>query len=148
MNPDGGEVDSNPFDVAALGTKRVLIADAGANAVLVANRRGGVNWVATLPDELVSTENAKALAGCPDAPPELAEICGLPDEIPAQPVATSVAIGPDGAYYVTELKGFPRRPVSHASGGSNQAPVTSIATPMPWVRRARWWRTDSRRSSI
>ncbi len=27
--------------------------------------------------------------------------------IPAQPVATSVAIGPDGAYYVGELKGFP-----------------------------------------
>ena len=27
--------------------------------------------------------------------------------LPAQPVATSVAIGPDGAYYVGELKGFP-----------------------------------------
>ena len=27
--------------------------------------------------------------------------------IPAQPVATSVAVGPDGAYYVGELKGFP-----------------------------------------
>ena len=27
--------------------------------------------------------------------------------IPVQPVATSVAIGPDGAYYVGELKGFP-----------------------------------------
>ena len=49
VNPDGGEVDSNPFDVTALGTKRALIADAGANAVLVANRRGGVNWIATLP---------------------------------------------------------------------------------------------------
>ena len=51
VNPDEGEVDSNPFDVTALGTKRALIADAGANAVLVANRRGGVNWIATLPDE-------------------------------------------------------------------------------------------------
>jgi hypothetical protein len=104
VNPDEGEVDSNPFDVTALGTKRALIADAGANAVLVANSRGGVNWIATLPDELVPTDNAKALAGCPAGP---AEICELPDEIPAQPVATSVAIGPDGAYYVTELKGFP-----------------------------------------
>ncbi len=107
VNPDGGEVDSNPFDVTALGTKRALIADAGANALLIANRRGGVNWIATLPDELVSTANAKTLAGCPDAPPELAEICDLPDQIPAQAVATSAAIGPDGAYYVTELKGFP-----------------------------------------
>jgi hypothetical protein len=43
VNPDGGEVDSNPFDVTTLGTKRVPIADAGANAVLVANLRGGVN---------------------------------------------------------------------------------------------------------
>ena len=33
--------------------------------------------------------------------------CGLPPEMPAQPVATSVAVGPDGAYYVGELKGFP-----------------------------------------
>lgn len=104
VNPDEGEIDSNPFDVAALGTNRVLIADAGANALLVANRRGGVDWVATLPDELVPTDNAKALSGCPAGP---AEICDLPDEIPAQPVATSVALGPDGAYYVTELKGFP-----------------------------------------
>ncbi len=104
VNPDGGEVDSNPFDVTALGTRRALIADAGANAVLVANLRGGVDWVATLPEELAPTDNAKTLAGCPDGP---AEICELPDEIPAQPVATSVAIGPDGAYYVTELKGFP-----------------------------------------
>ena len=45
VNPDGGEVDSNPFDVTAFGTKRALIADAGANAVLVANQRGGVNWI-------------------------------------------------------------------------------------------------------
>ncbi|MEO8424968.1 MAG: ScyD/ScyE family protein [Actinomycetota bacterium] len=107
VNPDEGEVDSNPFDVTALGTKRALIADAGANAVLIANRRGGVDWIATLPDELVSTDNAKTLAGCPDATPENAEICDLPDEIPGQAVATSVAIGPDGAYYVSELKGFP-----------------------------------------
>lgn len=104
VNPDGGEVDSNPFDVTTLGTKRALIADAGANAVLVANLRGGVNWIATLPDELVPTDNVKTLSGCPAGP---AEICDLPDEIPAQGVATSVAIGPDGAYYVSELKGFP-----------------------------------------
>ena len=104
VNPDDGEVDSNPFDVTALGARRALIADAGANAVLVANLRGGVNWIATLPDELVPTDNVKTLSGCPSGP---AEICELPDEIPAQGVATSVAVGPDGAYYVSELKGFP-----------------------------------------
>jgi hypothetical protein len=104
VNPDGGEVDSNPFDVTAVGEKRALIADAGANAVLIANRRGGLNWIATLPDEVVPTDDIKALAGCPDGP---AEICDLPDEMPAQGVATSAAVGPDGAYYITELKGFP-----------------------------------------
>ncbi|MGH2596010.1 MAG: ScyD/ScyE family protein [Actinomycetota bacterium] len=104
VNPDGGEIDSNPFDVNALGTKRALIADAGANAVLIANQRGGVDWIATLPDELVPTDNAKALAGCPNGP---ADVCSLPDEIPGQAVATSIAVGPDGAYYVSELKGFP-----------------------------------------
>jgi hypothetical protein len=104
VNPDGGEVDSNPFDVTTFGPKRALIADAGANAVLVANRKGGLDWVVTLPDEVVPTDNIKALAGCPGGP---ADVCDLPDEIPAQPVSTSVAIGPDGAYYVSELKGFP-----------------------------------------
>ncbi|MBD0291164.1 MAG: ScyD/ScyE family protein, partial [Thermoleophilia bacterium] len=33
-----------------------------------------------------------------------------PDEIPADPVPTSIAIGPDGALYVGELKGFPAIP--------------------------------------
>lgn len=102
--------ESNPFDLAALGGGEVLIADAAANALLIANRQGELDWVATLPPELVSTAHAKELAGCPDAPPELAEICEAPDQIPAEAVSTSVAVGPDGAYYVTELKGIPATP--------------------------------------
>ena len=39
--------------------------------------------------------------------------------IPAQPVATSVAVGPDGAYYVGELKGFPAPTGSLGCGGSS-----------------------------
>ena len=46
----------------------------------------------------------------PDAPPDFAFVCGLPDEVPAEPVTTSVAVGPDGAYYVGELQGFPAPP--------------------------------------
>jgi hypothetical protein len=107
VNPDEGILDSNPFDLAALGHGEVLVADAAANALLIAHKSGDVDWVATLPDELVSTANAKALVGCPDVPPEAEEICELPDEIPAEAVTTSVAVGPDGAYYLTELKGFP-----------------------------------------
>jgi sugar lactone lactonase YvrE len=34
-------------------------------------------------------------------------IPGLPPELPMQAVPTSVAVGPDGAYYVGQLTGFP-----------------------------------------
>ena len=107
VNPDGGEIDSNPFDVATLRHGRALVADAAANALLFVRKDGHIDWVATLPSELVSTDNLKGLVGCPYADPENQEICDLPDMIPAQAVATSVAVGPDGAYYVGELKGFP-----------------------------------------
>ena len=93
MNP-------NPFDVEVLNGGGVLVADAGANDILYVDNKGRIEWVATLPEALVSTANAKALFGCPAGPPD---ICGLPDMIPGQAVATSIAIGPDGTLYVTEL---------------------------------------------
>jgi hypothetical protein len=105
-NPDGGEIDSNPFDVAEYKGK-VLVADAAGNDLLIIDHRGNVDWVATFPSQLVSTEHAKSLVGCPTDNPDLAFICDLPDMMPAESVASSVAIGPDGAYYVGELKGFP-----------------------------------------
>lgn len=107
VNPDGGEVDSNAFDVEVLDGGRALVADAGGNTLLIAGVDGSVDWVATLPDELVSTAHAKQLVGCPTDDPFLGFVCGLPDMMPAEAVASSVAVGPDGAYYVGELKGFP-----------------------------------------
>ena len=112
VNPHPETVDSNPFDVADAGGGMALVADAGGNSLLLvgdgnspnSNVASRVKLIATLPDELVSTANAKSIFGCPEGPPD---ICGLPSMIPAQPVATSVAVGPDGAYYVGELKGFP-----------------------------------------
>lgn len=106
VNPDGGIIETNAFDVAAL-NRRALIADAAGNSLLFAGPRGRLDWVANFPHELVPTKNAKQIAGCPDAPEDLAFVCELPYAIPAEPVATSVAVGPDGAYYVGELKGFP-----------------------------------------
>jgi hypothetical protein len=103
VNPDGGAIDSNPFDLAVT-PHGIVVADAAANALLIVDWLGRVDWIATLPNEVVPTSNVKALAHCPAGPPP---ICGLPDAIPAQPVTASVAIGPDGAYYVGELKGFP-----------------------------------------
>jgi hypothetical protein len=107
FNPDGAQIESNPFDVATLTGGSALVADAAANAILVVNARGQVDWVATLPSELVSTAHAKELVGCPDTEGDLAFICDLPDTIPAEAVPTGVAVGPDGAYYVGELKGIP-----------------------------------------
>lgn len=104
-NPDGAAlIDSNPFDVHSLGGRSALVADAGANDLLKTDNQGNIEVVAVFPEELVSTLNAKSLFGCPAGPPG---ICGLPDEIPAQAVSASVAVGPDGSYYVGELKGFP-----------------------------------------
>lgn len=107
VNPDGSEIDSNPFDVEALNGGKALVADAGGNDLLIVDQQGNVDWVATLPDQLVSTDNGKHLVGCPNPPQGLEFVCGLPDMIPAQAVATSIAVGPDGAYYMGELKGFP-----------------------------------------
>jgi len=104
-NPDGQDpFDSNPFDVQALGSKAALVVDAGGNDLLKVQKDGEVKVLAVFPDELVSTANIKDLAGCPESG---ADFCFLPDEMPAQAVPTSVAIGPDGYYYVGELKGFP-----------------------------------------
>jgi hypothetical protein len=112
FNPHPAEVDTNPFDVADAGRGKALVADAGGNDLLLVGDRNNSNsdvasrvkLIATFPDELVSTAHAKSLFGCPAGPPD---ICGLPPMIPAEPVPTSVAVGPDGAYYVGELKGFP-----------------------------------------
>jgi hypothetical protein len=96
FNPHPVAVDSNPFDVEDLGGGEALVADAGGNTLLKIDKHGHIKLVAVLPDEEVSTENAVALLGEE-----------LPPTMEAQPVATSIAIGPDGAFYVGELKGFP-----------------------------------------
>lgn len=122
-NPHPAEVDSNPFSVADLGGGAAVVADAGGNSLLSVNKHGKVKLIATFPDELVSTANAKSLVeealsnlfetsvSCDalpgEAPPEAVELCSLPPMIPAESVPTSVAIGSDGAFYVGELKGFP-----------------------------------------
>jgi hypothetical protein len=106
-NPDGGAIDSNPFDIAAQNAHSAFVADAAANALLRVTNRGEVEVVAVFPDELVSTANFQGLVGCPTPfISDFAFICDVP-AMPAQAVPTSVAIGPDGAVYVGELKGFP-----------------------------------------
>jgi len=105
-NPHQGDVlESNPFDVQSIdGGDAAVVADAAANDLLHVDSKGKVKVLAVFPNALASTANIKSLFGCPAGPPN---ICGLPAQIPAQPVPTSIAIGPDGWYYVGELKGFP-----------------------------------------
>lgn len=117
-DPDGAGVDSNPYGVASVPGARI-VADAGGNSLLRVDATGVVSTLAVFPDVLV------------DAPPFL----GLPPgtQIPMQAVPTGVARGPDGAYYVGQLTGFPfpvgaaqvfrvvpgQAPTVHAAGFTN-----------------------------
>ena len=102
-NPDGGAVESNPFDVHSLGGDAAIVADAAGNDLLWFDGRGNGRVLAIFPNEVVSTTNIRKLAGCPSPAP----FCQLPPMLPAQPVPTSIAVRGDGSIYVGELKGFP-----------------------------------------
>jgi hypothetical protein len=123
QNPDGNDpFDSNPFDVQSLGSKTALVVDAGGNDLLKVSKDGKTRVLAVFPDEVVSTANIKELAGCPDSQ---ADFCGLPEEMPAQATPTSVAVGPDGYYYVGELKGFP--------GPTNESNIWRVHPRASWA---------------
>jgi hypothetical protein len=88
-NPDGTAVDSNPFDFI-LNNGEITVVDSGGNTLLGVDETGTmVTDVSVFPSRLVDN---------PFAPDE---------QIPMQSVPTSVTVGPDGAYYVGELTGFP-----------------------------------------
>ncbi len=98
VNPDAAvgnpAVDSNPVDVL-FDRGRFVVADAGGNAIDVVNHKGGVRNLAVFANRLVPNP------------------FGGPD-IPMQAVPTSVVVGPDRQYYVSQLTGFPFPP-----GGAN-----------------------------
>jgi hypothetical protein len=83
-NPDGGLIDSNPYGLVALPGHR-LVTDAGGNSLLDVSANGDLTTVATFPK----------------APPPPGP-AGPRDAVP-----TDVVVGPDGAYYVSTLTGFP-----------------------------------------
>jgi hypothetical protein len=91
--PDGTpRLESNPYAVLALPEGRI-VSDAAGNDLLHVGPTGEISTLTVFPQRLV------------DAPPSL----GLPPgtQLPMDAVPTSVAIGPDGAFYVGELTGFP-----------------------------------------
>jgi sugar lactone lactonase YvrE len=87
QNPDGLALDSNPFGLL-ITPGGFVVADAGANAVLGVTSAGTISTLSFLPPRPNSTP-----------PPPV-----------FQSVPTAVALGPDGAYYVGELTGFPFPP--------------------------------------
>jgi len=84
-NPEPADIDSNPAGIVRSG-ESYLIADAGGNSIVRANHKGAFTTLAVLP--------------------------GVPSSFgfPADAVPTSVVRGPDGAYYISQLVGFPFDP--------------------------------------
>ena len=87
-NPDGADLNSNPYSLAALGNGKFAVADAGANDVVGVNVTPNGTSLSTL-----SVLPATPLP--PGGPPSY------------QAVPTAVKVGPDGALYVSELTGYP-----------------------------------------
>jgi hypothetical protein len=88
-----GAIDSNPNGLL-VGRHSQLVTDAGGNDLLKVDHKGRISVVAVFPTQLSPNP------GIPD----------LPDELETQAVPTSVVKGPDGAYYVGQLTGFPFPP--------------------------------------
>jgi hypothetical protein len=93
---EGLPEESNPFGLALLAGGGVLVADSAGNDVLRINQRRKIKTVARFLPENVPWPDGLPFPGPPPGTP-----------VPAESVPTAVAIGPDGAWYVSELKGFP-----------------------------------------
>lgn len=96
VNPDCGRIDDNPFGVL-VAPAGVLVVDAGANAIVRMDATGQLSTFAAFQ----SRYSEPTGPACPVLP------SGYPTTLPTETVPTSIAVGPDGAYYVGQLAGFP-----------------------------------------
>lgn len=105
-----GEVYSHPYATATARSGRTVVADAGGNALLEVDARGGVRTLAALPAQPATvTAEVAAAQGLPD--------CVVGARYWFEPVPTDVEVGPRGEYYVSLLPGGPEDP-SLGSRGS------------------------------
>jgi hypothetical protein len=88
--------DSDPYDVVAYRGGWV-VADAGANDLLYVSATGRISMLARFP--AVAEQLPAGVLGNPAA-----------STVEAQAVPTSVVVGPDGALYVSLLRGIPSDP--------------------------------------
>lgn len=92
---------SNPYHVATLSGNTALVADAAGNSLLRVEKDGDVEVVAVFTPPVAGGGASTSPADWMPLPvPGVAVPCYV------QPVPTSVAVGPDGAYYVGELIGL------------------------------------------
>jgi len=105
-DPDPDDVEnnpaeSNPFGVA-FARHGVLVTDAAGNDLLKVEKDGDIETVARFPTRKIEVQDLGDQHPS-DLPPP-----GTPFD--AESVPTGVAVGPDGAWYVAELRGFPFTP--------------------------------------
>lgn len=84
-DPNGDGVDSNPYGLLRLDNSSV-VTDAGGNSLLRVSDRGRVSTIAVFPNRTITVGG---------------------QEFSIDAVPTTVVKGPDGAFYVGQLTGFP-----------------------------------------
>jgi len=104
-NPDGGDIVTNPYDLAISGHK-AYVTDGGGNAVYTIDIGSGNAEATPIPANFLDQAVVEAAL-----PPGVSLPPGLLEErdgkLGVQSVPTGGAIGPDGALYVGEYTGFP-----------------------------------------
>lgn len=104
-NPDGGDIVTNPYDLAISGHK-AYVTDGGGNAVYTIDIGSGNAEATPIPANFIDKAVVEgALPPGVSLPPGLLE--EKDGKLGVQSVPTGGAIGPDGALYVGEYTGFP-----------------------------------------
>lgn len=101
-----GIVESHPYAVAIAGDG-YLVADAAANAIFRVSKDGVVSTAAVLPSipQTITEATVEQLAA-----DGLDISACLGETFLGEPVPTDIEVGPDGAWYVSTLPGFPEQP--------------------------------------
>ena len=117
-----GLVDSHAYSVSAWGNKW-LVADAGANNVLVVDKHGHIRNMSVLPRQpvTITAESAAALGLDPE--------CFAGTTYNFESVPTDVEVGTNGRIYVSTLPGGPEGPELGARG--------AVYRINPWTGRAK-----------